>query len=245
MSLRDDRRPGGPASRLLEDWSGGPPPLTLAALAVICLFMALQVLDPAVLAALRRDPAGLAAGQWWRLASPVLVQADGWAQFAFNFAGIAVVGAAVERRRGRPFWSLAVLAGLAAGEWAGYRWVPQGAGSSVLVCGLAGGLLAFAWRRDLRDAWPLEFSFYWLTALAGDALLGPAGAAAACIGLALAIGGARARGAIGPRTVGAAILVMLAEAVLLCLLADDHGPPTLAGATVGLLLLRSTGSRPA
>lgn len=232
-------------ARFTEDWTGGLPALTIAALGLISLFMVLQTLEPAVLAALRRDPAALAAGQWWRLASPVLVQADGWTQFAFNFAGLAVVGAAVERRCGRLSWGLLALAGLAAGESAGYRWEPQGGGSSVLVCGLVGGLLAFALRHDRRDAWPVEFSFYWLTALAGYASLGPSGAAAACIGLALAIGGVRARGIVGPRMVAAAIAVMLAEAAMLCLLADDHGPPTLAGMAVGLLLVRPKGSRPA
>lgn len=235
----------GRLARFTEDWAGGLPALTIAALGLISLFMVLQTLEPAVLATLRRDPAALAAGQWWRLASPVLVQADGWAQFAFNFAGLAVVGAAVERRCGWLTWVLLALAGIAVGEWAGYWWEPQGGGSSVLVCGLVGGLLAFALRHDRRDAWPLEFSFYWLTALAGYALLGPSGAAAACIGLALAIGGVRARGLVGPRMVAAAIAVMLAEAAMLCLLADDHGPPTLAGMAVGLLLVRPKGSRPA
>jgi hypothetical protein len=45
--------------------------------------------------------------------------------------------------------------------------------------------------------------------------------------------------------VAAAIAVMVAEAAMLCLLADDHGPPTLAGMAVGLLLVRPKGSRPA
>lgn len=243
--LRNARLFRSPVSRFVEDWSGTLPGLTVAALGLISSFMVLQTLEPAVLAALRRDPEALAAGQWWRLASPVLVQADGWAQFAFNFAGLAIVGAAVERRCGRLGWGHLALAGIAAGEWAGYRWEPQGAGSSILVCGLVGGLLAFAWRNDRRDAWPLEFSFYWLTALAANALFGPSGAAAACVGLALAIGGARAGGLVGPRMIGAAIAIMLAEAAMLCLLVDDHGPPTLAGMAVGLLLVRPKGRRPA
>lgn len=230
--------------RFVEDWTGRPPVLTIVGLLLIAVFMVLQAVEPFVLAALRRDLPAVQAGEWWRLLSPLLVQSDGWPQFAFNFAGLAILGAAIERRCGRWWWLALVLAGAAAGEAAGYAWDPHGAGSSVAVCGLLGGLLAFTWRRDRRHSWPLEFSFYWMTSLAGLALLGATGAVSACVSLALVIGAVRARGANGPAAVGIAIAVMIAEALLLCALMDEHGPPVLAGALVGLLV-KPKGWRPA
>lgn len=221
---------------IVDDWRGRPPALTVAAAAVMSAFMVMQAFEPAVLAALRRDVAALEAGEWWRLVTPVLVQADGWAQFAFNLVGLATVGAGVERRCGRFGWIASALAGLAVGEWTGYRWDPAGAGTSIVVCGLIGGLAAFTWRHDRRESWPLEFSFYWMTALAGNALFGPAGAAAACVALSLAITGARARRLDPRRAAEIAVVAMLAGAVLLCVLADNHGPPTLAGALAALLV---------
>lgn len=222
--------------RFTEDWTGRLPAATILSLALIAALMVLQIVEPAVLAALRRDLPAVQAGECWRLLSPLLVQSDGWPQFAFNFAGLAVLGASIERRCGRAWWAALVLAGAAAGEAAGYAWDPHGAGSSVAVCGLLGGLLAFTWRRDRRDSWPLEFSFYWMTSLAGLALLGPTGAVAACVALALIVGAVRARGANGPGAVGIAVAAMLAGALLLCALMDEHGPPVLAGALAGLLV---------
>jgi membrane associated rhomboid family serine protease len=222
--------------RFVEDWIGRPPVLTIAGLLLLSVFMGLQTVEPSVLAALRRDLPAVQAGEWWRLLSPLLVQSDGWPQFAFNFAGLAILGAAIERRCGRWWWLALVLAGAAAGEAAGYAWDPHGAGSSVAVCGLLGGLLAFTWRHDRRDSWPLEFSFYWMASLAGLALLGPTGAVAACVALALIVGAVRARGANGPAAVGIAVAAMLAGALLLCALMDEHGPPVLAGALAGLLV---------
>lgn len=230
------RPPQTPHGRFIEDWAGRPPVATVLSLAVIAAFMVLQTVEPAVLAALRRDLPALQAGEWWRLLTPLLVQSDGWPQFAFNFAGLAILGAAIERRCGWAWWIVLLLAGAAAGEAAGYAWDPRGAGSSVAVCGLVGGLLAFTWRHDRRDSWPLEFSLYWMTSLAGLALLGPTGAVAACVALALIAGAVRARGANGPAAVGIAVILMVAEALLLCALMDEHGPPALAGALVGLLV---------
>jgi hypothetical protein len=45
---------------------------------------ALQFVWPEVLPALRRDAAGLAAGEWWRLVTPLFVQPYGLMQCLFN-----------------------------------------------------------------------------------------------------------------------------------------------------------------
>jgi hypothetical protein len=57
-----------------------------------------------------RDLPQLRAGQWWR-GDAVLVQSDGGWQLGFNLFGLAVVGAAPERRVTRTCWPLAYLVG--------------------------------------------------------------------------------------------------------------------------------------
>lgn len=214
--------------------TGKPPVATIAALFVITVFMILQGLEPAVLAALRRNLPALGAGEWWRVLSPLLVQADGLGQFAANFAGLAIVGAAVERQMGGWWWTALVLAGAVAGEAAGYAWDPTGAGSSLAVCGLAGGFCVFAWRAGLRRSWPLEFCCYWVAALTGLTLFGLPGAVALCAALAavLAVASRYPDWPIRPLVLAGT----LAGAVVLAAVGNDHGPALLAGTAVALPL---------
>jgi hypothetical protein len=55
---------------------------------------------PAVRLALWRDPHALAAGQVWRLVTPLLVQYDAWWQIVIVFALLAGIGTVAERLYG-------------------------------------------------------------------------------------------------------------------------------------------------
>ncbi|HEU4577007.1 MAG TPA: hypothetical protein VFS67_02050 [Polyangiaceae bacterium] len=101
--------------------------------------------EPAVFLALRRDPQAVAAGQLWRLLSPVLVQADalepgGWWRTGAVWLLVAAALAAGERVFG--FGRTLGLYGLGAlvGHGVGLLWQPYSAGCSVAGCGVLGAL---------------------------------------------------------------------------------------------------------
>lgn len=119
------------------------PIVTLTVLAGTAVVTGLQLIFPEVLNALRRNPGALSAGEWWRLITPIFVQAYGWPQIMFNFTGIALVGPVVERIFGSRRWLILYFVPALAGEIAGYAWSPYGAGSSLALAGLVGSL--FAW----------------------------------------------------------------------------------------------------
>ena len=117
------------------------PITTIIVLVVTAIFTGLQFPFPTVLEALRRNPHALAAGEWWRLVTPLLVHSDGWAQIVFNFVAIIIFGVLAERVFGHWWWLALYLGGGIVGEIAGYFWDPFGAGASVGLFGLLGGLL--------------------------------------------------------------------------------------------------------
>ena len=66
---------------------------------------------------------------------------DRWMQIMVNLIGTAVVGPLVERLFGTWRWlALYFTIGVIA-EAIGYVWEPYGAGASIALCGLIGGLL--------------------------------------------------------------------------------------------------------
>jgi rhomboid protease GluP len=79
--------------RLPRRW----PIATVSVLAVTVVLTVLQFPFPGVRLALWRDPDALAAGQWWRLVTPLFVQYDAWWQIVVVFALLAGLGALVER----------------------------------------------------------------------------------------------------------------------------------------------------
>src|SRR4029079_19189180 len=135
------------------------PIATLVVLICTAIAALLQVMSPAILSALRRDPRALAAGVWWRILSPLLVL-DGniWWHFAYDSLGLILVGVAVERWLGPVRWLILFLAGALAGEVAGYAWDPYGAGASIGLCGLIGGLVV--WQGRGRELYMIAFIFY-------------------------------------------------------------------------------------
>jgi rhomboid protease GluP len=131
--------------------SGSAPPnasarfpiATIVVLSSTIAVTGLQIIYPEVLSALRRNPAALAAGEWWRMVTPLFVHSDGWVQIVVNAIGLAMVGPLVERLFGSWRWlALYFITGLIA-EVISYAWEPYGAGASIALCGLIGGLLTW------------------------------------------------------------------------------------------------------
>jgi rhomboid protease GluP len=94
--------------------------------------------------AVRRDPEALAAGQWWRVLTPVLVQPDPWAVVGCIGVLAAVVGSVAERVFGTRRWVVLWVAGALAGHVVGEAWQPYSSGISVAFYGPLGGLAVWA-----------------------------------------------------------------------------------------------------
>ncbi len=119
------------------------PIATLSLIAITGVVTGLQFIFPEVLSTLRRRPDAFSTYEWWRLATPMFVQADGWPQVIFNFTGLGVVGPVVEWRFGSHRWLVLYFVPSLIGEIGGYFWDPTGAGSSLPLAGLTGSL--FVW----------------------------------------------------------------------------------------------------
>jgi rhomboid protease GluP len=214
------------------------PIATTIVLGITVVATGLQMLYPGVLAALRRNPDALRAGEWWRMATPLFVHSDGWVQIITNLIGIAVVGSLVERLIGSLRWlALYFISGLVA-EAISYAWEPYGAGASIALCGLIGGLLIWLWKyyQPVRT-WASLYVVYLIAGLIGYAV----GGFTADIILAVSFGslfGFLLRRP-GPDRPLARMLALfgLVGAGVLTLLRDNHGPALLAGAGLATLML--------
>jgi rhomboid protease GluP len=219
---------------------GRVPWITLAVLALTAGVTILGLIRPGVLNALARRGGELSDSPW-RLLTSLLVHDGGPAQIVVNLLGIAVVGAAAEWRFGPVRWLLLYLGGGLTGQFAGLLWQPEGAGASVALCGLIGGLLAVLLAR--RGALPplaVLYSLGLIAALVG-ALRGPIVAAlfASLAGMGASI---VLRGPARQRLTPALAAAGLLGGVILTAGRDIHGPPLLLGACLGgLLLLREPG----
>ncbi len=139
-------------------------------LAVTIVITLLQFLYPVVYELLKRRPGGLAAGEYWRIVSPLFVHSKGWPHLLFNVAWIAYIGVVVERLFGSGRWLIIYFASGVIGEFAGFAWMPDGAGSSLGGSGLIGALCIWIILRRRAERWQFRASGY----------LGLAGAAALC-----------------------------------------------------------------
>jgi len=100
-----------------------------------------------------RDRGAIADGEWWRLGTSLLFQDGGTVGTLSNLVFLAVIGVLVERALGRWRWIALYLAGAVAGQLAGLAVERVGAGNSIAICGLAGGLLgAYARSGPARNA---------------------------------------------------------------------------------------------
>jgi rhomboid protease GluP len=105
--------------------------------------------------AVRRDPDALAAGQWWRLLSPVLVQPDNMGSVIGLAVLAAVVGTMSERVFGTARWTALFFVGALVGHGVGEFWQPYSGGISVAFCGPLGALAAHALLTLARGSAPV------------------------------------------------------------------------------------------
>ena len=129
------------------------PRLPLAAILLIGVtgpITGLQFPFPGILAAFRRDGDALRAGEWWRMVTPLFVQADGLVQCFVNGIAALIFCPLIERLYGKKMLVLYFIPGLV-GEIAGYLRHSHGAGSSVGICGVIGGLFAFVYFHRLEN----------------------------------------------------------------------------------------------
>jgi membrane associated rhomboid family serine protease len=82
--------------------------------------------------------------------TPLFVQADGWPQCCANGIAALVFCPLGEKLYGKRMLALYFISGMA-GEMVGYIQNSDGAGSSVGICGVMGGLFGFACGRRLGD----------------------------------------------------------------------------------------------
>jgi membrane associated rhomboid family serine protease len=130
-------RPSGTARRA--------PVATMVAFALTAVPSLLQLtVAPALFEALRRDRAAIGDGQLWRLVTSFVVQDSGWPGLIFNLAALAVIGTLAERVWGPLRWACLALAVQVLGNLWGLVVQPVGAGTSLVVYGLAASLAAAA-----------------------------------------------------------------------------------------------------
>jgi membrane associated rhomboid family serine protease len=193
--------------------------------------------DAWVMRALERDPTGLHAGTWWRLASPLLIQSDGAVQLVFNLVTLAGFGVLVEWHLGRWRWLVLYLGAGLLGQALGYAWEPPGGGNSVAVCGLVGGVAAAALLgRPAMPAPAALFAAFYAGALAGLEFGGWIGEMVAIAFVAAATGvlqRALPTGPLLPRIFGGFTVI---AALALITVRNHHGASLLFGVAAGLLL---------
>jgi len=122
--------------------SGRLPIITVLIIVSTALITGLQFVFPEVLAALRRNREALLAGEWWRMVTPLFVQAYGWPQACINGVGAVVFCPLAERLYGKRLLALYFIPGVL-GEIFAYFWSPNAGGSSLGIVGVAGGLFSF------------------------------------------------------------------------------------------------------
>jgi hypothetical protein len=150
-----------------------PPVVTAVVFVLTAATSVLGLLVPGVLAALQRTPQGL-HGDWWRTFTSLFVQDGGVAGTISNLAFLLVMGVLAEQVLGAWQWLVCYFGAGLVGELAGYAWQPRGAGNSVAICGLAGGLtVALAVEAGVPRLAPVVLA-YWAAALLGAVGAGPA-----------------------------------------------------------------------
>jgi membrane associated rhomboid family serine protease len=145
--------------RLSSQKAKPSPPITaILIIGVTALITTLQFIFPEVLSEFRRNREALLAGEWWRMVTPLFVQAHGWRQCCFNGVAAVIVCPLAERLYGKRLLALYFIPGVL-GEVFGYLWRPNGAGSSLGIAGVVGGLFAFTFlHRQEVPRWALIFA---------------------------------------------------------------------------------------
>ena len=157
MTIAHPRRLPSCAGRPHRGW----PVLTTVALTATLIGTGTRLFGNGPFHALRRDPAGLADGQLWRLVTPVLVQGDrSLLTIAAVFVLCAAIGIAAEHLLPRWEWILLYLIGILVGHGIGELFQPHQSGMSVAFAGLLGGIAAKVLRdHDRRHRlWRIRFA---------------------------------------------------------------------------------------
>lgn len=142
-------------------------PFTTAAMtALVGAGFVFQQFFPAALEMFARDPAIL-RGEVWRLATGMFVQDGGAVGTIFNLAALIILGAVAEQHFSRSAWLAIYFGGGTLAEIAALAWQPHGAGNSVAVLALAGGL-AFGAVKSFK---PLSMFFALVACAAALALV--------------------------------------------------------------------------
>ncbi|MGW3965591.1 rhomboid family intramembrane serine protease [Amycolatopsis sp. NPDC005003] len=119
------------------------PYLTAVVFAVTLACGIAQLVHPPWYDAMHRDAARIDAGEWYRLVTGMFFQ-DAWAfGLTSNLVWLAVFGTLAERVFGRVRWLVLYFGCGLFGQFVSYVWLnPVGAGNSMCVAGLIGGLAA-------------------------------------------------------------------------------------------------------
>ncbi|MDQ6798774.1 MAG: rhomboid family intramembrane serine protease [Actinomycetota bacterium] len=217
------------------------PTLTATVFAVTLTVSVAALFIPDLMALFTRDLAKVRQGQWWRVVTPLLVQSSGWGQLVFNLAGLAVVGAVVERRVSRTTWALIYLVGGVGSIGLGSAWHPAatGGGSSDAIAALIGAIavLVVVDGRPSGHDWPAQvYSIFFVTYLTALALAGVV--PSIVVGDASMIILFTARRAMNPTTLARACLIVVAAGgALMSLAQDGHGTGMVAGIAIAAIVV--------
>ncbi len=191
----------------------------------------LQFAYPALETSLRRDPALIADGQLWRLLTSSLVQDSGVPGTVSNLGFLLVLGWLTERAVGPGRWLLFFLGGVALGQVGGLLFGTVGAGSSIGLCGLAGGAAVAACSG--RDPLPAAVGALYALLVAGAAV----GALWSYVTAAVLAGMLISRRDLVPRWTYCLLALMVGTGLTMA--ADLHGTALLGGLAAGVLSYRS------
>lgn len=133
-----------------------PPLFSMLVIGITVVVSGLQFVYPELLAALRRDPEAIRAGELWRLVTALFVQPNGVSQCLANGFLILAFMPAAERLYRRNVLVVYFAAGLA-GTTVNYFWDSGSGGSSPAIFGVMGSLLIYVIRN--RKVLLLPFAF--------------------------------------------------------------------------------------
>jgi membrane associated rhomboid family serine protease len=207
------------------------PRLTAAVFTITAIPSLVQFAYPALETNLRRDPSLIADGQLWRLVTSLVVQDGGVVATISNLGFLLVLGGLAERTLGARRWLLFYLAGAAFGQAAGLVFDTVGAGNSIALCGLAGGLAVGVWRGG-RDLVAGAVGAFFCVLIGASAFDSTAAYVVAAVGAGLIVS-QRARLPRWAYAGGVGIV-----GVALSAAANLHGPAILGGLLAGLIVYR-------
>jgi membrane associated rhomboid family serine protease len=176
----------GPRSASRSERRWRVPVATVVLFFVISTPSILQFFYPDILSSLMRNASAVRSGEWWRLATAIMVQDGGIGGTVFNLLGLLVAGTFAEHVWGTRHFVLLVIGGVAVSEVVAFTWQPLGAGNSVVNLSLAGSLCAVCLPRHRMPGGRIIASLA-LLAFAGLLALrdvhGPAAASGFLIGI--------------------------------------------------------------